>query len=231
MSAGVRVCPDCGAEFHAHVAACSDCGTALVAPDALAPRHLVFHDDLVPVSYADGPMARRYADALDGAGIPSCAQWIAYEDGGEEHLLFVRPEDAAEARRVADAIEAPSLDLTVSDDEGVDEAMLHAAFEVPDVSPGPEEQAAIEAADWAVGMILSGVVVALLGAFVVDGFLGLALAIGGAVVATVNLSQRARNRARAAELRVIRERTPTGLDPDSGPARLDDGPTPIVPGV
>lgn len=220
MTDGIRLYPDCGAEFLMHVETCSDCGTTLVAPDELDSLDLEYHEDLVAVSYPDGPVARRYIEALADARIPSGAHWATFADESQHRFLFVRPEDEADARRLAAEVEMPTVDLREMEPlERVDEW-----FTTPDLAPGWEEATALEKARWARTLAIAGVFAVSFGVFAVDSPV---VAWGGALAAVVGIAWRARQRALADRLRQDRERTAVGITEDAHvlPGRLDDGPS------
>ncbi len=206
MSEPTRLCPSCRAEFRAHVATCSDCGTALVPVHDPADLRLPFSEDLVVVAHLHDDTARRYLAALEETGVAHFAGIVTIDDLTAPCLL-VRPEDEAVARRIAESVEAPTLGTERLPD-GVAVEVDDAWFDVPDLMPGPEEEAAGTRAMAGAWIAIIGALMALLGVFDVysDGTLDAVLPWIGSAAILIGVGLWNRQRARRDQLRLRRRR-------------------------
>jgi hypothetical protein len=110
MDYPVKLCPECGAEYFAHITECGTCEVALIFPEELekgpAPKA---EGDLVPIMQGDLQKMKEIAYGLKskeiecqvlnagGVGSSCCSS-----DGG--YAVFVHQSIAREAARAADEV-------------------------------------------------------------------------------------------------------------------------------
>ena len=104
-----KVCPECRVEYVHEAVECSDCGVALVAPEALgsAGSGLPEASELAMLRAERGGWIQRLADALHAEGIPHRIQSApapAGAGGAPVFAVFVRTEDLLRAREVDAAV-------------------------------------------------------------------------------------------------------------------------------
>ncbi|MDH4099434.1 MAG: zinc ribbon domain-containing protein [Nitrospirota bacterium] len=97
--ADIKVCPECGVEYYAHIANCADCGIPLRFPEEIQgnARKTYAADEWVEIRQDAQGWVRELSEMLSGHGVPSR---VKLADGckpggcGSQYRLLV-PRDAA----------------------------------------------------------------------------------------------------------------------------------------